>query len=144
MASRSARPTGSTARTRLHAAPGSTVVPDAAKEDPVVRARRNLTAARLAGKSPDKRDEALVAAADRAELNRKEAERKQAAADAEARAAAKRNAREARLRAHAHDVLPPFKCSPVAHCPRQATLAQCPEFVLAMERFYLYNQPCAC
>ena len=58
--------------------------------------------------TPDKRDVALVA--DAAEINRKEAERKQ-----------RRMAREARLRAHAHDVLAPFKCSLVAHCPMQAT-----------------------
>lgn len=132
------RPTASRARCRLLALPGSTVVPDAAKEDDVTRARRNLDAARLAGKTADKRDIALVARANLAELNRKEAARKQATADAEAKAA---RARIARRRAYPHDVLPPFKCSPVAHCPRQATLAQCPEFVLAMDRYYLYNRP---
>ena len=140
MATRSARATGSTARTRLFAAPGSTIVPDAAKEDALAKARRNVDAARRAGKPVDKRDEALVRDADQAEKDRKEAARKQDAADAEAKAAAKRNAREARLRAHAHDVLPPFACSPVAHCPHQATLAQCPEFVMAMERFYLFTR----
>jgi len=127
---------GSRARARLFAAPGSTIVPDDPKENTITRARRNLDAARLNRMTPDKRDVALVADADYAELYRMEAECK--AAEKAKRKAAD-HARAARRRPH--DVLPPFKCSPVAHCPMQATLAQCPEFVMAMERFYAYNRP---
>lgn len=119
---------GSRARTRLFAAPGSAIVPDQ-RDDAVTRARRNVDAARLTGRVPDKRDVALVRSADMDELNRIEAERKKAAMQAQAR------------RRAPHDVLPPFACSPVAHCTAQATLAQCPEFVHTMDRLYMYNRP---
>jgi len=61
--------------------------------------------------------------------------------EAECTEKAKRTDHARAARRRPHDVLPPFKCSPVAHCPMQATLAQCPEFVMAMERFYAYNRP---
>lgn len=130
-------------RMRLVALPGSVVPVEAAKESPLARARRQVKAARLAGKTPDARDVTLVRDADRAEAARKAAQTQKVLDDAEAKAAQRRRVRAARIAANVHDVLPVFACSPVAHCPRQAELAQCAEFVQVIQRHMKFQKPIA-